>query len=181
MRVIRSTRCTLEPQVEGHAAKMYDVLSDPAIYEFENEPPQSAQWLTERFWRLESCRSPDGAEQWLNWVIRLPNGALAGYVQATVLPTAVALIAYELGSSHWRQGIGSSAVRSMLDELREGLGVRRFVAVLKATNYRSVAMLRSLGFSPANPYEEGVYRDGPDECVMVRAAESPERKGSEAF
>ena len=78
--MIRSTRCTLEPQVEAHAAAMYGVLSDPAIYEFENEPPQSLQWLTERFRRLERRRSPDGAEQWLNLVIRLPDGALAGYV-----------------------------------------------------------------------------------------------------
>jgi hypothetical protein len=33
MRVIRTPRLALEPQVAAHAEAMVDVLSDPAIYE----------------------------------------------------------------------------------------------------------------------------------------------------
>ena len=61
---------------------MFAVLSDRAIYEHENEPPPSLEWLRARFARLESRRSPNANEQWLNWVIRLPTSELAGYVQA---------------------------------------------------------------------------------------------------
>jgi RimJ/RimL family protein N-acetyltransferase len=91
-------------------------------------------------------------------------------VQASVLPSGEAFVAYELGSAHWRQGIGSSAVRAMLDELRTRHGVHTFVAVLKAANFRSEALLRSLGFEPGEPDQQARYRDEPDELVMVRQA-----------
>ena len=170
MRTLRTARCTLEPQLQVHAAEMFEVLDDPAIYEFENEPPPSVQWLAERYRRLESRGPDDGSEQWLNWVVRLPAGALAGYVQATVLPSGVAFVAYELGSAHWPQGIGSSAVRAMLDELREQHGVHTFLAVLQARNFHSEALLRSLRFEPGDPQQQAQYRDEPDELVMVRPA-----------
>jgi RimJ/RimL family protein N-acetyltransferase len=147
---------------------MFSVLGDPAIYEFENSPPISEEWLTERYQRLESRSSGDGTEQWLNWVIRLSGGKLAGYVQATVLPDQTSFVAYELNSLYWRQGIGSSAVREVLRELQENYGVKMFVAVLKAKNYRSEGMLRKLGFVRAGEQEEARYRDEPDEIVMIK-------------
>lgn len=170
MKTIVASRCILEPQVAAHAAEMFSVLSDPAIYEFENEPPPSLHYLTARYERLEKRGSADGREQWLNWVIRLPSGMLAGYVQATVLQTGVAYVAYEINSQHWRQGIGSSAVRAMLDQLRFEYEVHAFVAVLKAKNFRSLALLRSLGFTAGNVEQQAQYRDGSDELVMVKAS-----------
>jgi RimJ/RimL family protein N-acetyltransferase len=170
MRTLLATRCVLEPQVEADASQMYGVLADPAIYEFENDPPPSQEWPAQRFRLLESRGSADGTEQWLNWVIRLPGGMLAGYVQATVMPSAVAFVAYELASRHWRQGIGSSAVRAVLDELRTHYGAQTFVAVLKARNFRCEALLRSLGFEPAGAEQQAEYRDEADEVVMTRSA-----------
>ena len=41
MRRIELTRLTLEPLTAAHAEEMFAVLSDPAIYEFENKPPAS--------------------------------------------------------------------------------------------------------------------------------------------
>ena len=135
MRTLHTLRCTLEPLVAAHAAEMFKVLSDPAIYEFENAPPVSEEWLTRRYEVLERRGSADGQERWLNWTVRVPSGELAGYVQATVLPSAAARVAYELGSRHWRQGIGTSAVVAMFDELRSEYGVHTFAAVLKAGNF----------------------------------------------
>ena len=173
MRALQTPLCTLEPQVAAHASEMFRVLADPAIYEFENEPPASEAWLAERYRRLESRRSADGSEHWLNWVVRLPAGELAGYVQATVQPDGVALVAYELNSRHWRQGIGRSAVQAMLDELQAQYGVHSFVAVLKARNFRSEGLLRHLGFVPAGAVEAAAYRDDADELVMRRPATPP--------
>jgi ribosomal-protein-alanine N-acetyltransferase len=170
MRALQTPLCTLEPQVAAHASEMFLVLADPATYEFENEPPASEAWLAERYRRLESRGSADGTEHWLNWVVRLPSGELAGYVQATVRPDDVALVAYELNSRHWRQGIGRSAVQAVLDELRAQYGVHTFVAVLKARNFRSEGLLRHLGFVPAGVAEARRYRDEADELVMLRAA-----------
>ena len=170
MKTIVASRCVLEPQVTEHAAEMFGVLSDPAIYEFENEPPPSQQSLRSRYERLEKRGPADASEQWLNWVIRLPSGVLAGYVQATVLQTDVAYVAYELNSQHWRQGIGSSAVEAMLEELRIEYGVHAFVAVLKAKNFRSMALLRSLGFTAGSAEQQTQYRDEEDELVMFRTS-----------
>ena len=44
LRTLSTSRCTLEPLVVKHAPEMFHVLSDPAIYEFENQPPQSEGW-----------------------------------------------------------------------------------------------------------------------------------------
>src|SRR5713226_8277805 len=109
MHVIETGSLTLEPQTAAHAEEMFAVLSDPAIYEYENEPPPSLEWLRVRFTRLESRRSADGQQRWLNWVIRLPTSELIGYVQATVFTTGRAAIAYELASRYWGRGLASEA------------------------------------------------------------------------
>ena len=153
----------LEPQVAAHAAEMFSVLSDPAIYEFENAPPESLAWLTQRFAKLEARVSSDGAQQWLNWVIRLPTGSLAGYVQATLPGDGTAHIAYELASKFWRRGIGGAAVSAMLGELAQTYGVDTFVATLNERNYRSLALLTKLKFERAG-------RHGADELVMSKGA-----------
>lgn len=160
----------LEPQRAAHAAEMFGVLGDPAIYEFENAPPPSQAWLEQRYAKLESRRSADGSEHWLNWVVRLPTGELAGYVQATVMPSSRAFVAYEFASRHWRQGIGSRAVRAMLVELVEAYAVHTFVAVLKARNHRSLALLRSLGFSEEVPPAQSPADIDPDELALYKPA-----------
>ncbi len=170
MRSLRTAVCSLEPQVAAHAPAMFAVLSDPAIYEFENAPPASPEALRERFERLEARQSPDGSEQWLNWVVRLPGGELAGYVQATVIGGGVSLVAYELASRFWRRGIGSSAVRAVEKELASRYGVRTLAAVLKAANFRSRALLSHLGFVAASAAQAAAYGAGDDEIALHKVA-----------
>lgn len=170
MRTVRTHRCVLEPQVEAHAAAMFEVLSDPAIYEFEGVPPPSLEKLAAGYRRKESRASPDGRERWLNWVVRLPGNELAGYVQATVLESGAALIGYEFASRHWRQGIGSASINGMLDELAETYAVHTFVAVLKRANHRSMGLLHQLGFEPGTAEDAGTYEAEEDETVLIKAA-----------
>ena len=147
---------------------MFEVLSDPAIYEFENKPPQSLEWLETRFGKLESRHSADRSEQWLNWVVRLPTGALAGFVQATVLPDSNAYVAYELASKFWRQGIGTAAVTVVIHELCATYRVRNCLAVFKARNFRSQALLQSLAFMGVPPAGVEPVTCEPDELVMYK-------------
>ena len=197
MRVINTARLTLEPQTAAHANEMFVVLSDPAIYEYENKPPPSLEWLRVRFARLETRLSADGHEQWLNWVIRLatselvwcpPCGAarrfpqrgralwggpaaLIGYVQATVRPAGDAAIAYELSSPYWGRGLAFEAVNATIVELVEHYGVRSLFAVLKHGNFRSVRLLERLGFCPASAEERAQNQVEPDEALMRREGE----------
>jgi len=168
MRVVDTGRLRLEPQTAAHAEAMFAVLGDPALYEHENEPPSSVEWLRARFGRLASRRSADGREQWLNWVIRLPTGELIGYVQATVRPGGGAAIAYVLSSAYWGRGIAQQAVEAMIAELVEHHEVRSLSAVLKRRNVRSLRLLERLGFAPASPGHDGEDRVEPDELVMRR-------------
>jgi RimJ/RimL family protein N-acetyltransferase len=172
LRTLVTPRCTLEPLVAAHAHEMFRVLSDPAIYEFENEPPPSEEWLARRYERLETRGSIDGREKWLNWVIRLESGDLAGYVQATVLRSGASYVAYELGSRYWRRGIATCAVLAMLEELRTGYHVHTFAAVLKAANFRSLGLLESLGFARASEEQVAQFGAEPDELVMVKVPDT---------
>jgi [ribosomal protein S5]-alanine N-acetyltransferase len=174
MQTISAPPLLLEPLSVRHASEMFSVLSDLAIYEFENEPPASEEALARRYAILERGHSQDGTEVWLNWVIRLPGGELAGFVQATVLRSGAAYVAYELASRHWRQGIGSSAVAAMLAELRTHYALNLYVAVLKARNFRSVALLRKLGFEAASEAQVSEFGAEPDEIVMVKPAATTE-------
>ena len=172
MRALRTSRLTLEPQIAAHAEEMFRVLGDLAIYEHENEPPPSVGWLRERFTRLESRRSPDGAQQWLNWVVRDAESGLIGYVQATVNPDHSAAIAYVLTSRFWGKGLASEATAAMIAELAIRYRVRRLTEVLKRTNVRSMRLLERLGFSLASPELHAAAGAEPDEWLMHRELES---------
>lgn len=146
MRVLRGDGVSLEPQVAGHAAEMFAVLRDPALYVFtDDKEPVSEEWLRARFARLESRRSPDGRQHWLNWVVRNDAGEAVGYVQATVEGN-VAEIAYVIGLAHQGRGYARAACRAMLAELAEAYRVRRVTATLDPENTASLALLGRLGF-----------------------------------
>ena len=170
LRAITADGLTLEPQTQAHADEMFVVLGDPAIYAHEGEPPASPERLRERFRKLESRTSPDGRQQWLNWVIRLPSSQLAGYVQATVFEDGRAAIAYEMASAHWGRGIARRAVQAMMDELVLQYRVSTLVAIAKQSNVRSIGLLTRLGFAHAPPAWRERHAVGADEVLMTRPA-----------
>jgi len=165
VRTLATTRTTLEPQLASHAAEMFDLLQDPRIYDYENEPPASQAWLRERYAKLETRRSGDGTEHWLNWIVRIASGEAIGYVQASVEPGGRAFVAYVVASRWWGQGLAFEAVKAMMDELREAYGAKRFIAVFKRRNERSRALLVRLGFQPV-----ALDDIESDEDAMERAA-----------
>ena len=168
MNIIQTARLTLEPQTAAHADEMFAVLGDPAIYAYENEAPASVEWLRARFARLESRRSADGTEHWLNWVIRADAGPLIGYVQATVHADRSAAIAYVLASAHWGRGLASEATAAMIEALVEHCDVGQLIAVLKRANQRSLRLLERLGFAPATPALHTAHPIEADELLMAR-------------
>lgn len=168
MRAVDAPHVTLEPQTAMHADEMFLVLSDPALYEYENDAPESPEWLRERFTKLESRRSADGVEHWLNWVIRMPRGQLIGYVQATIYPGSRAEIAYVLSSSFWGRGLAGEAVGAMISELVAQHAVRRLSAVLKRENHRSLRLLERQGFTLATAESLAEHPVDPDELRMDR-------------
>jgi [ribosomal protein S5]-alanine N-acetyltransferase len=147
---------SLEQQLSTHAVELYPLLSDPALYEFNDGPrPQSCAALSERFKKLESRLSPDGTEQWLNWVIRLGDGQAAGFVQATVFPDHTANIAYTLGQKHWGKGLAFAAVSQMLPMLADEYSVAKLRASVDPRNIRSIHLLTRIGLQADHTDEAG--------------------------
>jgi ribosomal-protein-alanine N-acetyltransferase len=176
-RLIATQRLELDPQLAEHADEMFVLLQDPALYRYENEAPRSVERLRERFARLESRRSADRTEAWLNWVVRLPGVGLIGFVQATVHHDGSAGIAYVFGSAHWGNGYAHEAVHAMLRELAERWGVRVFRAVLKRDNVRSERLLTRLSFAPACCDDQAADNLPDDETLMVRDMRNAARQG----
>lgn len=168
MRTLDAGTLRLEPQTRGHAEEMFAVLGDPALYIYENAPPTSLEWLRTRYEKLESRQSADGTEQWLNWAIRLAGNGLIGYVQATVRRDGSAAIAYEMGSAHWGRGLGRCATEAMLAELIDRYEVTTFYAVAKQGNFRSIRLLKRLGFATGGPALRAARGALADETLMFR-------------
>jgi RimJ/RimL family protein N-acetyltransferase len=176
IRALQTPRLVLEPQTAAHAEEMYTVLTDPAIYEFENEPPASVDALRARYRKLESGRSPDGTQLWLNWVVRLRgDGNAIGYVQATVLADAQALIAYEFGSAWWGRGLAHEATDAAVRELHDTFGVATVGAVFKRANDRSRKLLNRLGMRETNAGEFPRDLAEPDEVAAAMNLGTPGR------
>lgn len=151
----------------AHADDMFVVLSDTAIYEFEGVPPPSVEALRRGYDRRATRLSPDGSQRWLNWVVRLPSVELTGYAQATVLGTGASYVGYEFARPFWRLDIATAAVSAMLLGLGRNYQVHTFVAALKQANFRSMGLLRKLGFAKALPGEGTAFEAEPDEFPFL--------------
>src|SRR5207248_11438302 len=72
---------------------MFSVLGDPLIYTYlDFPPPPSLEHLSRVYAQLETRRSPDGTEEWLNWIVvrnchpERERGAWAGGVAPPAPP-----------------------------------------------------------------------------------------------
>jgi [ribosomal protein S5]-alanine N-acetyltransferase len=173
MRTLHAPGLTLEPQTAAHASAMFDALNDVEVHTYlDDTPPVSVHALRERFARLETRCSADGSELWLNWALRLDDGAIAGYVQATVLRDGSAWIAYLLGRAHWGRGHATRAVCAMIDELVNQHRVTQLLATADRDNRRSIALLGRLGFTVA-PDAWRRRHDVLDRDVLLAWASAP--------
>jgi [ribosomal protein S5]-alanine N-acetyltransferase len=143
---LATERLVLEPLLAAHAAALLPGLRDPVLYRFiPTDPPASLAALEARYRRLESRASPDGSERWLNWAMRRADGAYVGTLEATVMPGAVAHVAYLVFREHQCQGYAAEGCRAVIAHLI-GLGVRTVVAEIDTRNAASIALVERLGF-----------------------------------
>lgn len=158
---LRTPKVTLEPLCAAHAAEMFGPLSNPSHYAFiPQNPPESLEVLRERYQRLESRRSPNGHELWLNWGVRLPTGEAAGLVQATGYPDGRAAIAYEFFAAFRGKGIATLAVRTILLHLRDDARLTHASARVDTRNAKSIALLERLGFVRTRFIKDADYFKG---------------------
>ncbi len=144
--ILHTPRLRLEPLLAAHAAVLFGPLSDPSLYKFiPTDPPVSLEALTLRYRRLESRRSADGRELWLNWAA-FTGEAPACLIEASVLPSRIVQVAYFTFVSHQRQGFAAEALSAVIEHLRDALGLTSARALLDTRNEASWRLLERLGF-----------------------------------
>ena len=169
MRKLRAGQLVLEPLCVAHADAMFKVLREPQLYRYlDYAPPPSVEHLRAVYERLEKRKSPDGADDWLNWVVRESKGPPVGFVQATVMPGGDAWIAYVIAVARQRHRLGTLATALMVDHLASDYGVKRFLASVEADNAPSIRLLERLGFGLASAEVGKEHNLSPSERLYVR-------------
>ncbi|MEU9043112.1 MULTISPECIES: GNAT family N-acetyltransferase [unclassified Kitasatospora] len=153
---LHSERLDLLPIAPEHAEELAAALADPALHAFTGGRPATAEEMHARCARL-AAGSPDPAEQWGNWVLRLrADGALLGYVQATVRPDEAEL-AWVVGTPWQRRGLATEATRALLDHLIAA-GVTTAVAHIHPDHHASARVATALGLHPTARTQDGETR-----------------------
>ena len=145
---LETVRLRLEPLRAVHAHEMFELLSDPGLYQFlPTDPPPTLDALVTRYERLATHSSRAGDELWLNWIARAKSdGTCVGRVEVTIRPDASAYFAYEIGAPFQRQGFATEACQRVIQALFADYGLTRIVAEVDTRNMASIALLERLGF-----------------------------------
>jgi RimJ/RimL family protein N-acetyltransferase len=152
---MRTERLDLVPITREHAPAMFEVLKDPALYEYvSSSPPADVAALTRQYEFWEGRRSPDRSELWLNWAIRLNDRQqLIGHLQAGVLPDH-AVVAWFLGVPWQHHGYATEAAKAVVDLLL-GLGLREIRASINPNHAASISIAERLGMRRTNEFFDG--------------------------
>lgn len=153
---IVTDRFELVPLTVDDAADMVEVLSDPALYTFTGGAPPSLPELRSRYARLVAGRSPDGRQEWLNWIVRRrTDGRAVGTVQATVTDGGrQAEIAWVVGAAFQGQGYATAAAVALVDWLDER-GVRTVSAHIHPEHRASMTVAERAGLRPTERFDDG--------------------------
>lgn len=143
------------PQLEFHANEMFGLLKDQELNKYtDDEPPVSLSWLANRYKKLESRKSPDGTQFWLNWVIeKRESKRLIGFVQATVI-NYTATVAWVIGTPFHRNGYATRSARLMLAQLSH-MGIRNYLCNIKKGHTASNKVASKLGFTSSKDMNDG--------------------------
>ncbi|MFD9704208.1 GNAT family N-acetyltransferase [Lentzea sp. NPDC059081] len=153
---IGTERLELVPLRPEHADEMAEVLADPALHTFIGGTPLSPRDLRTRYERL-AAGSPDPAQRWLNWVVRLrAEHRLTGTVQATITGDT-AEIAWVVGTPWQGRGIASEAARGLVGWLGTQ-AVRTVVAHIHPEHHASAAVAASAGLTSTGELHDGEAR-----------------------
>jgi RimJ/RimL family protein N-acetyltransferase len=153
-----TARLELTPLQVGDADEMADVLADPALYAVIGGVRPAPAQLRRRYEQMVVGHSPDGHQQWLNWVVRLRGddaGRAVGTVQATVMADGGrAEIAWIIGTPWQGRGYAGEAARAMADSLLDS-GIGWLTAHVHPRHLASQAVARRAGLTPTETFHDG--------------------------
>lgn len=149
-------RISLTPLTVADADEMVDVLSGERLYTFTGGSAPTLDGLRARYTRQVAGRSPDGLEEWRNWIVRRGHdGQAVGYVQATITEQGRrAEIAWVIGLAWQRRGYATQAAPALVAWLFDR-GVEQVVAHIHPDHAASAAVAAKAGLSPTDQFDDG--------------------------
>ncbi|MGW4638355.1 GNAT family N-acetyltransferase [Sphaerisporangium sp. NPDC004334] len=153
---LTSDRLRLDPLAPGDADEMVEVLAGDDLYTFIGGSAPTLPQLRAQYARQVAGGSPDGLQEWHNWIIRRQaDGRAVGYVQATIMDDGRrAEIAWVVGCGWQGQGYASEAARAMVAWLGSR-GVVRVQAHIHPDHAASAAVAHRAGLAPTSHFDDG--------------------------
>ena len=150
---------SLRPLRVDDAHVMAAVLADPSLYAFTGGDPPTEEQLERRYAGQVTGFSPDGTEEWLNFIVLVGSQREpAGFVQATIpADGGPAEIAWVIGSQWQGNGYGGRSAALLIDELALR-GVRRIAAHIHPGNEASQRIGKGVGMAPTAVVVDGEIR-----------------------
>ena len=146
--IFHTSRLRIEPLSLNHASVIFPAQLDPLIYRFIPDEPLSLEELTRRYSFLESGKSPDGTEHWLNWIaFDRDNPTVIGTFQATVPADAPTSIAYTVFPPFWGQGYATEIGLCMISHIFNTYSPSSVIAEIDTRNTTSIRLVERWGFS----------------------------------
>ena len=158
---LTTRRLCLEPLRTDHAHELASLLADASLYEYIGRSPPSPAQLEARYVRQARGVSPDGAQGWLNWVLRLSaEDRIAGVVQATLSERDGAIaaeLAWMVAPAEQGARLASEAAGAVAAWLRAA-GVAALSAHVHPDNLASESVARHAGLVATPIIEAGETR-----------------------
>lgn len=150
-----TARLVLKPLTESDADEMADVLAAPELYTFIGGEPPTLAGLRARYARLAVGHSPDGSQEWVNWIVRrAEDGAAVGTVQATVVDGGRrADVAWVTGTAWQGRGYAVEAASALVAWLRER-GVVEIGANIHPEHAASARVAERIGLAPTGELDD---------------------------
>lgn len=140
---------------------MVAVLADPSLYIVTGGTPPTLAELTARYTRQVLGSSEDGTETWHNWIVReRDSGEAAGFVQATVVGPAdavVAELAWVIGVPWQGRGIASEAATALAAAMVDA-GATEVIAHIEPGHTPSEAVAGRIGLRRTAVVHDGEVR-----------------------
>jgi RimJ/RimL family protein N-acetyltransferase len=168
---LASERLRYESLTAEHAAKLFDVLTDPRVTEHIGGGPSNLEAMQLEFRFLAAGPAQVRAnDRWFNFACRLKEAPIyIGRIQATCYGEW-AEIAYVFGVEWWGRGYATEATRWLEGHVAATVGVNDFWATVGPANARSIALLERLDYEETSRLPErplASYEPG-DRCFRKR-------------
>jgi RimJ/RimL family protein N-acetyltransferase len=172
---LKTARLILEPITRQHTQELVTLFSDPELHRYVPFEAPTLEQQLERCQRWEKRISPDETEVWLNWASRLTqSGKVIGHFQAGIKADQIASIGYVVSAEYQNQGIGTEALQSVFDFLRDQMRVIEIKAWSDTRNLASHRLAQKMGMTQVELIKDADSFKGStsDEFVFSKVMKS---------